>query len=123
MEDFNFIKKQLAAFTRKYYLNELLKGTILFFSIWLLYFLLVLFIEYFFWLSPPGRSILFWVFIAVSAGLLFKFILVPLAKLFKLSGGINELEASRIIGKHFPEVNDKLINVLQLKILVWNLIF
>jgi hypothetical protein len=115
MEDFNYIKKQLAAFTRKYYLNELLKGSILFFSIWLLYFLLVLFIEYFFWLSPPGRSILFWVFIAVSAGLLFKFILIPLGKLSRLSRGIDELEASRIIGKHFPEVNDKLINVLQLR--------
>ncbi|HSI69205.1 MAG TPA: hypothetical protein VK941_03165, partial [Gillisia sp.] len=115
MEDFDYIKRQLAAFTRKYYLNELLKGTILFFSIWLLYFLLVLFIEYFFWLSSPGRSILFWVFIVVSAALLFKFILIPLGKLFKLSRGINELEASRIIGKHFPEVNDKLLNVLQLR--------
>ncbi|MCM4159219.1 hypothetical protein FHG64_09515 [Antarcticibacterium flavum] len=115
MEDFNYIKKQLAAFTRKYYLNELLKGAILFFSIWLLYFLLVLFIEYFFWLSPPNRSILFWAFIAVSVALLIKFIVVPLSKLFKLSRGINELEASRIIGKHFPEVNDKLLNVLQLQ--------
>jgi hypothetical protein len=115
MEDFNYIKEQLAAFTRKYYLNELLKGAILFFSIWLLYFLLILFIEHFLWLSPPNRSILFWVFIAVSAALLIRFIFFPLAKLFKHSGGINELEASRIIGKHFPEVNDKLLNVLQLQ--------
>ncbi|UJH90210.1 hypothetical protein LZ575_15080 [Antarcticibacterium sp. 1MA-6-2] len=115
MEEFNYIKKQLEEFIRRYYLNELLKGSILFFSIWLLYFLLILFIEHFFWLSPPNRSILFWLFIAVSAALLFRFILIPLARLFKLSKGIDEIEASRIIGKHFPEVNDKLLNVLQLK--------
>lgn len=115
MDEFNYIKKQLEDFIRRYYLNELLKGTILFFSIWLLYFLLILFIEHFLWLSPPYRSILFWLFIAVSVALLFKFILIPLSRIFKLSSGIDEVEASRIIGRYFPEVNDKLLNVLQLQ--------
>ncbi len=115
MEDFNFIQQKLSAFIRRFYINELLKGSILFFSIWLFYLILILLIEYFFWLAPSGRSILFWVFIAVSAGLLFKFILVPLAKLFKLSKGISLAEASKMIGQHFPEVNDKLLNVLQLQ--------
>ncbi|MGM1054699.1 MAG: hypothetical protein ACQEWG_02300 [Bacteroidota bacterium] len=115
MEDFNFIQQKLSAFIRRFYINELLKGSILFFSIWLFYLILILLIEYFFWLAPSGRSVLFWVFIAVSAGLLFKFILVPLAKLFKFSTGISLAEASKMIGKHFPEVNDKLLNVLQLQ--------
>ena len=39
---------------------------------------------------------------------------MPIAKLFKLHKGINYEDASRIIGQHFPEVNDKLLNVLQL---------
>ncbi len=115
MEDFNFIQQKLSAFIRRFYINELLKGSILFFSIWLFYLILILLIEYFFWLAPSGRSLLFWIFIAVSTGLLFKFILVPLAKLFKLSKGISLAEASGMIGKHFPEVNDKLLNVLQLQ--------
>ncbi len=115
MEDLNYIKQELKAFIRKYYLNELLRGIILFFSIWLLYFIIVLLIEHFLWLSPPYRSILFWFCILVSAGLFFRFVAIPIAKLFKLSGGIDEFEASRIIGKHFPEVGDKLINVLQLQ--------
>ena len=115
MDDFNFIKQKLSAFIRKFYVNELLKGVILFFSFWLLYFILILLIEHFLWLSPPNRSILFWIFIAVSAGLLFKFVLLPLSRLLKLSKGINQAEASRIIGRHFPEVNDKLLNVLQLQ--------
>lgn len=115
MDDLGYIKKQLEVFIRRFYLNELLKGVILFFSIWLLYFIVVLLIEYFFWLTPPYRSILFWTAIAVSAGLFFRFIAIPVAKLLNISKGIDEYEASRIIGKHFPEVNDKLINVLQLQ--------
>ena len=43
-----------------------------------------------------------------------RFILYPLAKLFKLSKGIDYEQASKIIGEHFPEVNDKLLNILQL---------
>lgn len=115
MDDLGYIKKQLEVFIRRYYLNELLKGIILFFSIWLLYFIVVLLIEHYFWLSPPNRSILFLMVILVSAGLFIKFIAIPIAKLLKISKGIDEFEASRIIGKHFPEVSDKLLNVLQLQ--------
>lgn len=115
MEDFNVIQQKLTDFIRRFYINELLKGSILFFSIWLLYLIIILLVEYFFWLSSLGRSILFWFFIAVSAFLLYKFILIPLFKLLKISKGIDLAEASRIIGKRFPEVNDKLLNVFQLK--------
>jgi len=115
MEEFNVIKQKLSAFIRRYYLNELLKGAILFFSVWMLYSILILLIEYFLWLSPPYRSLLFWIFILFSAVLFFRFILWPLAKLFKLSKGLDLKDASILIGKHFPEVNDKLLNVLQLE--------
>jgi len=115
MKEFGIIKQKLTAFIRRYYVNELLKGTILFFSIWLLYSLLILFIEYFLWLSPPYRSLLFWVFLLFSGFLFLKFILWPLAKLFKLSKGLDLTDASILIGKYFPEVNDKLLNVLQLE--------
>ena len=47
--------------------------------------------------------------------LFMRFIILPLAKLFKLKKGIDYEAASKIIGKHFHEVNDKLLNVLQLK--------
>lgn len=115
MRNFKNIQLKLEAFIRKYYTNELIKGTILFFSIGLLYFLLTLLIEHFLWLSSSGRTILFWLFVVVEILLFAKFIAIPLAKLFKLQKGINYEEASQIIGNHFPEVNDKLLNVLQLK--------
>ena len=115
LNNFTSIQTKLEQFTRRYYTNELLKGAILFFAIGLLYFLLTLFIEYVLWLNPTARTILFWVFIAVELALFIKFIAIPLAKLFKLQKGIDYEDASKIIGTHFPEVSDKLLNVLQLK--------
>ncbi|MET2986441.1 DUF4175 family protein [Aureibaculum conchae] len=114
MTSFNNIQQKLQQFIKKYYTNELLKGLILFVSFGLLYFLITVFIEYFLWLPPVARSVLFFVFIAVELGLLVKFIAIPLAKLFGLQKGISLSEASKLIGKHFPEVDDKLLNVLQL---------
>lgn len=115
MNNFKNIQTKLEQFISRYYTNELIKGTILFFAIGLLYFLFTLFIEHVLWLNPLARTILFWVFILVEVLLLAKFVFIPLAKLFKLKKGIDYVDASRIIGQHFPEVNDKLLNVIQLK--------
>ncbi|SFU27199.1 hypothetical protein SAMN05216480_101101 [Pustulibacterium marinum] len=114
MNNFQYIQQKLVQFTRKFYLNELIKGVILFVSIGLLYFLITLLVEHFFWLSPVARKILFWLFIGVELALLFKFVCIPLAYLFKLKKGISAADASKIIGNHFPDVNDKLMNLIQL---------
>ncbi|MGO3182990.1 MAG: DUF4175 family protein [Aequorivita sp.] len=114
MSTFNIIQRKLEEFIKKYYTNELIKGTILFFAIGLLYLLITLLVEYFLWLNPLGRRLLFWAFVIVELALFVRFIAFPLAKLFKLQKGINHEEASKIIGKHFPQVSDKLLNVIQL---------
>ena len=105
---------KLEAFIKKFYTNELLKGLIFFIGLGLLYLLLAIFVEYFLWLPPIGRTMLFWSFIIVALILLTRFILFPVFKLFKLQRGINYEVASAIIGNHFSEVSDKLINFLQL---------
>ncbi len=115
MENFGRVRNKLERFIRKYYLNQILKGSLLFISTGLLYFLIVIGLEYFLWLSTLGRSILFWIFILVELILLIRFIGIPLLKLLKFSNGINEFQAAEIIGEHFPEVNDKLKNLLQLR--------
>ena len=115
LSSFKHIQNKLESFIRKYYLNDLIKGTILFFAVGLLYLLATLFIEYMLWLDETGRTILFWLFVIVELALLVKFLVLPLAQLLKLKRGIDYKEASRIIGNHFAEVDDKLLNVLQLK--------
>lgn len=114
MSTFTIIQQKLEQFIRKYYTNELIKGTILFFAIGLLYFIATLFVEHFLWLETTGRALLFWTFVLVEIALFARFIAFPLAKLFKLQQGISYEEASKIIGNHFPQVNDKLLNVIQL---------
>ena len=115
MGNFTQIEKKLQQFSTKYYTNELIKGSILFVAFGLLYLFITLFIEYFLWLKPTARTILFWTFIIIELFLLVRFIGFPLFKLFGLQKGISFEESSKIIGEHFPEVKDKLLNVLQLK--------
>jgi hypothetical protein len=110
----NFIYQKLEAFIRKYYLNELIRGVVFFIGLGLLYFLFTLFIEYFLWLKPTARTILFWTFVGVEVFLFFRFILFPIFKLLKFKKGIDYNEASAIIGNHFSDVKDKLLNFIQL---------
>ncbi|WP_343328479.1 DUF4175 family protein [Polaribacter staleyi] len=109
------IEEKLHQFTRKYYTSELIKGGILFISLGFLYFFFTVFIEYFLWLKPTARTILFWLFLGVELFLLIRFILMPIFKLIGLRKGISDEESSKIIGSHLPEVQDKLLNILQLK--------
>lgn len=112
---YKHIISKLEQFISKYYINELLKGGILFFAIGLFYFLITISFEYFFWLDKAGRLLLFWLFILVETLLFLRFVLYPFLKLIKLSRGIDYDQAARIIGNHFKEVDDKLLNILQLK--------
>lgn len=114
MDNSKIIYKKLEGFITKYYTNELLKGIIFFVGIGLMYFIFTLFVEYFLWLKPTARTILFYTFVLVELFLFFRFICFPLFKLSKLQQGIDYEEASKIIGNHFGEIEDKLTNFLQL---------
>ncbi|WP_010521411.1 collagen-like protein [Aquimarina agarivorans] len=110
----NVILKKLTNFIKRYYINELIKGSLLFIAIGLVYFLVVLLLENFLWFSTQGRRILFWTFIGIELLLFIKFIGISLAKLAKFGNRISSIEASKIIGAHFPEIKDQLVNLLQL---------
>ena len=109
------ITDKLHQFTRKYYVNELIRGGLLFFSIGFLYLLCTLFLEHFLWLKPMARTFLFLAFVLVEVFLFWRFIVVPIFKLIGLQKRITLEECSNIIGKFFPDVKDKLLNTLQLK--------
>lgn len=114
MDTKTIIYQKLEGFIKKYYTNELLKGIIFFVGLGLIYLLFTLFVEYFLWLKPVGRTFLFWIFVFIEVFLLARYILFPITKLFKIQKGIDYKDASKIIGNHFTEVSDKLTNFLQL---------
>jgi hypothetical protein len=111
---YNSILDKLNEFIRKHYTQNLIKGILLFLAFGLLFFLAVMGIEYALWLNSTGRLILFLLFVTTEVFLLFTYILTPLFYLFKLRKGITPKNAALLIGKHFPEVGDKLYNLLDL---------
>ena len=109
------IEKKLSFFYKNYYTNRLIKGVLLFLLLGMLAFFSMVYIEYFFWLEPVNRTILLLSFILVEGFLLLFFIIKPILYLVKFNKGISIIESSIIIGNYFPQVHDKLTNLLQLK--------
>jgi len=106
---------KLRAFVRKYYQNLLIRGLIFCFSSLSIGVLLFSALEYFGNFGVLTRTLLFWLFAILSGTLLVLFVLIPVLKLAKLTRQLTDDEAAKIIGRHFPEVEDRLLNVLQLK--------
>ncbi len=93
----------------------LIRGVIYSVGILLGFFLAAALLEYFGRFETTFRAILFFSLIAAAGFVIGKFIALPLLKLNKLGKTISHEQASEIIGSHFTEVKDKLLNVLQLK--------
>ena len=105
---------KLNHFIRKYYLNELIRGGIWFISILTSFFIFLSIIEYYYQFDINVRTTLFWVYIILFSTVLLKFIFIPILKLVQIGSVLTHKEAAKIIGKHFPEIEDKLLNYLEL---------
>lgn len=112
--EYSHLIAKLSRFISKYYKNQLMKGGIYAFSILLLFFLLFVLLEYFGRFGSSVRIAFFGSFILLSCIILTKYIFIPLSKLLRLGSTLSHKEAAGIIGSHFPEVKDKLTNVLDL---------
>lgn len=111
---FDRLIDQIDLFIRKFYKNQMIKGLIWFVGIFLATFLVVTTLEYFGRFGTPVRAVLFFAFILTNLFVLFRFIIVPLSKLYAFGKRINRYQASQIIGTFFPDVSDRLLNTLQL---------
>jgi len=112
---YEILINKLSAFTQKYYQNLLLRGLIVSFSLVAFAVISFALLEHFGRFSMASRSILFWTFSVLSSFILVVWVLIPILKLIKLGKRLSDEEAAKIIGKHFPLVADKLLNVIQLK--------
>lgn len=110
----NDILRALDAFVRKYYKNLLLRGVLCAVGIVGVVYLAAVLLEHYGWLSPLGRGLLFWGGVAAVAAVVGWLVVRPLLKMHGLGNRISRAEAARIVGRHFPEVGDKLLNLLQL---------
>ena len=62
-----------------------------------------------------GRTVLFYAFASAAMGLMLSQVVWPVMQWLRLSRGLSYDQAARIVGEHFPEVKDKLLNTLQLQ--------
>jgi len=113
--NYNQLIDKLDQFIRKYYINKLIKGSLYTIAIVLGLFLLFNVSEYYFYFSTGVRKLFFYSFLLSTLAGFAYWVINPLVRYFKLGQTISHEDAAVIIGDHFGDVKDKLINILQLK--------
>jgi hypothetical protein len=108
------ILDKLRAYKRKYYLNKVVKGIIVNMAIFLFILLISSWLEYSFQMSSFARTIIFSLSSLIIVYFLFRSLLIPAFHLLKNGEQLSDAEAARQIGKFFPEISDKLLNIIQL---------
>src|SRR5258706_15577954 len=114
MSNYTLLIEKLDAFIRKYYKNQLIRGVIYCVALGLAFYFAVTTLEYFGYFSTTLRTILFYSFIAGNIFIIARYVVISLSYLYRYGKIISHEQAAMIIGRHFPEVQDKLLNVLQL---------
>ena len=115
MNNYDWLLSRLDAFIRKYYANQLLRGSLILLSCLLLYILTVSVGEYFLYMPVWLKVSLVSAFVLLGSAALVGWVIIPLTKMARLGNVISHEQAAEIIGRHFPEISDKLLNILQLK--------
>jgi hypothetical protein len=115
MNNYSLLITKLDAFIRKFYINQLLRGALYCVGLVLTLFILMNLLEYKFYFSTNIRKSMFWTFLLTSGIALWTWVFVPLLHYFRLGTVISHEKAASIIGEHFTNVKDKLLNILQLK--------
>ena len=105
---------KLDDYINRYYLNQVIRGVLLFASWVLGLWLLVSGTAFYIELAKAGRTLLFFGFTGISSYLLVSWIAIPLLKMRGLLPRMTYKEAALLVGKHFEEVSDKLLNTIEL---------
>jgi hypothetical protein len=119
-DNYEILIGKINTFIRKYYLNNLLRGIIFLSAGIFSAFVVITVSEYLGNFSTTLRTILFYAFILLNAGLLSWLVVPSLMAWLNVGKTLTHDEAAEIIGRHFSGVNDKLLNTLQLKKLAGN---
>ena len=102
-------------FTRKFYLNKLLRGLIYTLSLLFTFYLLLFVLVYELRPIPLIKTILFFSYLLILCSSVVIGIIKPALSYFRLSKTLSPEESAILIGNHFLDINDKLLNTLQLK--------
>lgn len=108
-----FIKK-LDNFIQKYYLFQILRGVLLTVIFLIAFYLCLSIFEYHLYLSAKVKTILMFVGLSLQLVVLILFIVLPCIGLLSQRFRISYRKAISIISRHYPEMEDKLLNTYEL---------
>ncbi len=110
----NNLKSNIIRFKRKFHTNQLIRGSLisvlLFGAIYLIFSLL----ENHFWFGQSVRLGLFCVLTCLLLYFLIFKIIIPILRIIQINKGLSDEQAAKLIGQYFPEIQDKLLNLIQL---------
>ena len=109
------ISRKILQYKRKFYINLILKGGLLLLGLVSVAFLLVNFLEFTLRFSTAVRTVIFFTFLVLLISGFYYLVFDPFFRLINNQKGISNEIAAIKIGSFFPQVKDKLLNLLQLK--------
>jgi len=112
--NYTLLIRKIDEFIRKYYKNQLIRGLLYSLAALGLYFIFIVLLEYFSWFYTTIRSIFFYTYVVTAVVIIGYYIVVPLLRMARLGKLISHNQAAEIIGTHFSDVKDILLNTLQL---------
>lgn len=111
---YQILLEKLDTFIRKYYLNKMIRGLIYFVAALFILYLILNTLEYFLYLPSFWKTTLLVITLGYLGYVFIFYLASPLLKMYHLGPMISHKKAAEIIGKHFPDINDKVINTLEL---------
>lgn len=113
--NYNELLKKIDEFIRKFYLNQILRGSIYTSTILLAVYIVIFLSNYYFHPSIVSKTFVLYAYLFLGVTLIYFLILKPALSMLKLGKHLSFDEASIIIGNHFSDIKDKLLNTLQLQ--------
>ncbi|MDA3879507.1 MAG: hypothetical protein PF436_03895 [Prolixibacteraceae bacterium] len=112
--EFSVIEQKLLKFTRKYYLDQILKGVIFFLILLLILSLSAITIEYIIYLPINHKKVLLLVYLILLLISFVYYLGKPIVGIAGIFTTISEKKMNSIIVSHFPEIKDHLWNAIEL---------
>ena len=109
------VDQRLSEFRKKYYTDKILRGSLILALVISSIAFIVLVSEGLFGFSSSVRTGIVLGLGMAFLGVLGSMILWPMSQLFNWTKNISDLQIAHLVKRHFPDINDKLINFLQLK--------
>lgn len=111
---YSIIEKKLKQFQKRYSLDYLFKGLIIFILSIVIPLVLLLFFESILYISASIKRVLVISFLIFSLFVFVYWVIIPLLRFLNIFRSIDFKTSNKLIVDHFPEIKDQLLNIIEL---------